>query len=174
MDPTRRIRSFQRIATFVFVVMALLGVASLASAGATFTVSGPTWNQPGYTWVATVTAMDNPDKLICMTINATTSPCSCVGVACATTGVGTWTCTQPTDVPNGTWSIASWSAGGGGSCGALKTPGASGTFGPTAVSLRSFSAGRTPPVQGFAAGAVVVSTLLGAGVFVRRRKGLTA
>ncbi len=156
-------------------LLLILVLAAVTFAEATITVTGPTWNNPGYTWTVSVTAMSNPDKLVCLTINGAATPCACNSPACdATTGLGTWVCTQATNVPNGTWNIDSWTAGGGSSCGGDKnaTGEKSGSFGPNAITLARFQAARLGQASSpllLPAVALGLAALLGAAVVVRRR-----
>lgn len=167
------------------VLILLLVVVCIVYADASWSdVSGPTWNGTNWVLTATVTYSGNPQqKTTC--ISGSFPPAGTFGpIVCADPAPdgGAITCTIPgSSVANATndvsWQLTGYTANG--VCNGNDVAGPSGTFapngtGPNTVSLVSFEAGRTPLVQGFAAGVVVMSTFLGASAFVRRRKGLTA
>ena len=163
------------------VLLALLLLAAipvLVSAGATYDpVQGPTVVGSAYQWTVNVTAMSNPDKIVCLSYAVrpavapnwtATDGCTC---ASCSSGVGTWTCTlAQATIGSSTfdWDVASWSAGGGGTCGSSKTPMGAGTVTPSSVSLRSF-AGRNLPMTGIVALCGVGLLAIG-GVTARTRR----
>jgi len=144
----------------LFLLLLLVGaIPMLVSAGAVFDpVQGPTKVGLDYQWSVNVTNMQNPDKVVCISYAkppavapnwTATNSCSCVGANCGS-GIGVWTCTlSETSVGTGVfdWAVASWSAGGGSTCGATKTDMGAGTVTPASVSLRAFS-GRKLPLTG--------------------------
>jgi hypothetical protein len=151
-------------------MLVALAVAT-AWAGATFgTTSGPTaiGTDPDYQWTAEVTAMDLPDKLVCLQYRVepatswTKQACTCEdssnpAIYDCTVGTGIWTCTLDGPLLDATvhWRTGSWSAGSGGdACGDEKVLAASGDFttGPNAVTLSSF--GADSPAKGLVAAAL--------------------
>lgn len=171
-----------RLTLTAALALALGGGVALAAASFEPAV-GPTWLNPGYQWTVRVLTISNPDKTVCMEYKVTppgttttTFACDCVdypGSDC-TQGTGDWTCTIPNDLPNATidWSMATYSTGGGGLCGGLKTPIASGSMptGPLAVHLSSFQA-RT---LGSGGGAALVAGLAMAWSLLRKRRSAEA
>lgn len=171
------------------VILGLFLVSTVVWAAATFgtdTSTEPIWLNPGYEWHVEVDAISNPDKIVCLDYSvqnagiADTKRCVCddtidPGDDCSK-GTGHWTCTLDQDYPNDTinWSTGTWSAGGGGSCGALKTEAASDstTTGPNAIMLKGLTARESPAgrPQNLAVLLLVGATILGAsGAFLLRR-----
>lgn len=160
--------------------MALL-LAAVVEAAATFgPLTGPTWLNPGYRWAVRVLTISNPDKQLCLDYTVTPPgtntvlACSCDDTLFGncTTGTGDWTCNIPTNLPNATiaWQLATWSSGGGGLCGDLKTLAYSGTLntGPLAVAVNGLKA-----TTGQGSGGVAAAVAMGAAalvVFGRRRR----
>ena len=142
------------------LVLILVGASALTVyAGLTAIVNGPFWSGGDYTFEVDVTAISNPDKLICIeydigqTSTTTVVPCSCTLPECdPDTSIGLWICAIPGPILNQTtdYDIAGWTAGGGGNCGSEKTaiPGGSGslTTSPTAIALQQNSV--APAKQG--------------------------
>jgi hypothetical protein len=164
----------------LLAVLLLVAIPVLVSAGATYDpVQGPTVVGSAYQWRVKVTAMSNPDKVVCFSYAVrpavapnwtATSGCTCVGTGCSG-GVGDWTCTLAQATVGAStfdWDVASWSAGGGGTCGGRKTPMGAGTVTPSSVSLRSFT-GRNLPITGIVALGGVGLLAIG-GVTARMRR----
>lgn len=161
------------------VLALLLAAAGIVYAGASWSgVTGPSWNGTDWVLTANVTYTGG-HKTTC--ISGTFPPAGTFGpIVCADPAPdgGAITCTIPgSSVANASndvsWQLTGWT--GSASCTGTDETGPSGTFAPngtgsTAVKLVSFGAGRTRPMNGAAAAVVVVSTLLGAGVYGRRRK----
>ncbi len=156
----------------------LFAVAGIASAGATFNnFTGPTWLNPGYRWTVDA-SLTNPDKQVCIeySVNGgalTASQCSCAGAGCP--DVGAWTCTIPSNFPSSSiaWRVGSWTAGGGGSCGAEQNLAGSGTTttGPNAVALSRFDVARSDAGWQMAVIALLGLVGLGGGLWWARKGG---
>jgi len=107
--------------------------------------TGPVWLDPGYQFTIEVESMTPPDKMVCLTYTYDTTSdktaCTCNSPDCAPdTGIGTWVCQIPDNLPNTTvsWDMSAYTP----NCGAKKTQGPTGSFGtgPTAVTLTDLSA----------------------------------
>jgi LPXTG-motif cell wall-anchored protein len=158
------------------ILAVLLAATTTVYAAFTYgTVTGPTWTRPGYQFTIPVTLLDNPDKSVCIaysvnTVAQTPVSCTCSGTNCSS-GVGTYTCTIPTNSASATitWDISSYTANNG--CTGKSTQGPTGSFttGPTAMTLATFDAQPQPaswllPIGlALLAGTIVI-------FFIRRRR----
>jgi hypothetical protein len=131
----------------VLWLLLLLSTAATASAAMTYdSYTGPVAIPgTGYQWTINVTTLTPPDNVMCLAYSvdgaaATKVPCTGSN---GPGNAGTWTCLIPEyDSATVDWDLSVWSAGSGGTCGALRTQGPSGTFqtGPLAVTLSAFRA----------------------------------
>lgn len=170
--------------SFLLALALLLIVYGVASAAWTWTLlSGPTYDAGNalWRWQIDVTALSNPQKVICLTYSTENGVVPETTILCDGPGVGVaglWTCelaesAVATGAPtNVLWDIEAGTAGSGVPCGETTTgEGPSGTFGvgPTAVAVSSFQAGTSRLVP-LAAGVGLVAFLGGGTLVLRRRR----
>lgn len=172
------LRLHSRWTMLVFTLFVLAGSVMVVYAGATFgTVVEPAFNGTDYVGSTQVTAISNPDKLVCIQYRvnggtATNTPCSCTAPGCtAATSIGTWVCTIPGPILNATvnWRMGTWTAGGGNSCGSEKTVAATGSFQTSATAV-TLSALQSSEMSGSMAAAVASLLLFLTGIILLRRR----